>query len=93
MSDYKPQNPLLCKLGTDAGLLNYIEHETPREYFMSAWATEEDVFAFAETIIRTCAEIALREEHDPYECIMKHFGLETAASTLRNRSTYFGNNP
>ena len=93
MTDYKPQNPLLCKLGTDAGLLNYIEHETPREYFMSAWATEEDVFAFAETIIRTCAEIAMREEHDPYECIMKHFGLETVDSTLRARSTYFGNNP
>ena len=93
MTDYKPQNWLLCKLGTDAGLLNYHEHETPREYFMSSLATEEDVFAFAETIIRTCAEIALREEHDPYECIMKHFGIETPDSTMRNRSTYFGNNP
>ena len=93
MTDYKPQNWLLCKLGTDAGLLNYHEHETPREYFMSAFATEEDVFAFAETIIRTCAEIALREEHDPYECIMKHFGIETPDSTMRIRSTYFGNNP
>ena len=96
MSDYKPQNWLLCKLGTDAGLLNYIEHETPREYFMSSWATEEDVFAFAETIIRMCADIAMREEHDPYECILKHFGLgpkETVDETLRRRSTYFGNNP
>jgi hypothetical protein len=96
MTEYKPQNPLLCKLATDAGLLNYIEHETPREYFMSAWATEEDVFTFAETIIRMCAEIALRENHDPYECILKHFGIEhveTVDETLRRRSTYFGNNP
>ena len=48
---------------------------------------------FAEVIIRKCAEIALKENHDPYECIMKYFGLETVDSTLRNRSTYFGNNP
>ena len=31
---------------------------------------------FAEMIIIECAEIALREEHDPYECIKKHFGVE-----------------
>jgi hypothetical protein len=48
---------------------------------------------FAELIVRECAGIALREEHDPYECILKHFGIETVDSTMRNRSTYFGNNP
>jgi hypothetical protein len=48
---------------------------------------------FAEVIIRKCAEIALKENHDPYECILNYFGLETADSTLRNRSTYFGHNP
>lgn len=31
---------------------------------------------FAELIVRECADIALREEHDPYECIKKHFGVE-----------------
>ena len=87
------QNKILAHLGVTAGLLNYVDHETPRFYFLSGHATEEDVFAFGETIIRTCAEIALREEHDPYECILKHFGLETVDSTLRARSTYFGNNP
>ena len=30
---------------------------------------------FAKLIILECANIALREEHDPYECIKKHFGL------------------
>ena len=48
---------------------------------------------FGELIVRECAEIAMREDHDPYECILKHFGLETVDSTLRNRSTYFGNHP
>ena len=31
---------------------------------------------FAELIVRECADIALREEHDPYECIKKHFGFD-----------------
>lgn len=31
---------------------------------------------FAELIVRECANIALREEHDPYECIKKYFGVE-----------------
>jgi hypothetical protein len=31
---------------------------------------------FAELIVLECANIALREEHDPYECIKKHFGVE-----------------
>jgi hypothetical protein len=37
-----------------------------------------DCFAekFAELIVKECANIALREEHDPYECIKKYFGIE-----------------
>lgn len=31
---------------------------------------------FAELIVQECADIALREEHDPYECIKKHFGVK-----------------
>ena len=31
---------------------------------------------FAELIIRECADIAMREDHDPAECIKKHFGIE-----------------
>ena len=31
---------------------------------------------FAESIVRECANIALREDHDPYECILKHFGVK-----------------
>lgn len=46
---------------------------------------------FAELIIRECANVALRENHDPYECILKHFGIDTIDTTLRNRSTYYGN--
>jgi hypothetical protein len=31
---------------------------------------------FAELMIKACADIALREDHDPYECILKHFGVK-----------------
>jgi len=31
---------------------------------------------FAELIIRKCSDIALREEHDPSDCILTHFGLK-----------------
>ena len=41
------------------------------------WLTNDLVIEkFAELIVRECADIALREEHDPYECIKKHFGVE-----------------
>ncbi len=30
---------------------------------------------FALSIVRECADIALREDHDPYECILKEFGV------------------
>jgi len=46
---------------------------------------------FAELIVKECANIALREDHDPYECILKHFDIDTVDSTMRNRSTYYGN--
>ena len=64
---------------------------------LTGWPVGEVEYQkFAEVIIRECAEIALRENHDPYECILKHFGLdttETVDETLQRRSTYYGNNP
>ena len=39
-------------------------------------ATPDKMQKFAELIVRECANIALREDHDPYECIKQHFGLD-----------------
>jgi hypothetical protein len=30
---------------------------------------------FATELVKQCAEIALREEHDPSDCILNHFGV------------------
>jgi hypothetical protein len=37
---------------------------------------KEFIVNFAESIVRECADIALREDHDPYECIKSHFGVK-----------------
>lgn len=34
-----------------------------------------DHIKFAELIIRECSNVALREDHEPDECILHHFGL------------------
>jgi len=69
-------NELIIKLGLESGVLNYVEHETPRHYFLCANADEECLEKFAELIIRECADVALREDHEPDECILKHFGVK-----------------
>ena len=60
-------NERIKELAEQAGIYN-LELTDETEY----WILEK----FAELIVRECADIALREEHDPYECIKKHFGVE-----------------
>jgi hypothetical protein len=36
----------------------------------------DELEKFAELIVRECAAIALREDHEPSECILRHFGVE-----------------
>ena len=47
-------NPQIIKLGVESGMLNYVDHETPRHYFLSAHADEECLERFAELIVREC---------------------------------------
>jgi hypothetical protein len=56
---------------------------------------ETDLEKFAELIVRECADIATMNQFQ-YDAvgnyILKHFGVEQDVNeTLRNRSTYFGN--
>jgi len=50
-------NKRILKLGLDSGMLNYVEHETPRHYFLSGHADEECLEKFAELIVRECAKM------------------------------------
>ena len=71
-------NERIIKLGLDSHMLNYIDNETPRRYFLSAHADEDDLKKFAELIIRECAEVA--EDYDGAHYvgteIKQHFGVE-----------------
>ena len=81
-------NELIIKLGVESGMLNYVDHETPRHYFLCANADEECLEKFAELIVRECAnhcDLLLnhkmssewaRGTHDCSKAIKKHFGVE-----------------
>ena len=70
-------NERIIKLGLDSHMLNYIDNETPRRYFLSAHADEDDLQKFAELIVRECAEVA--EDYDGAHyvgtAIKQHFGV------------------
>ena len=72
-------NQRIIELALDAGLLNYVDNETPRRYFIDGHADLEEVEKFAQLIVRECADIASMNQHQ-YEStgvyVLKHFGVE-----------------
>jgi hypothetical protein len=78
-------NDRYIKLALDAWLLNYVDHETPRHYFINGNAEQEDVEKFAELIVQECLNIVNRHEYSYHEAdplwetaqlIKQHFGVE-----------------
>ena len=80
-------NERFIKLALDAGLLNYVDHETPRHYFINGHAEQEDVEKFAQLIVRECIDTVKkrfmgdlnREDMEVKRCVedlKKHFGVE-----------------
>ena len=83
-------NELMQKLALDVGLLNYVDNETPRRYFISGNADIEEVEEFAELIVRECSKVivnggyrnpTLGEKHpltppEIVKMIEEHFGVE-----------------
>jgi hypothetical protein len=80
-------NERIKELALDAGLLNYVDHETPRHYFINGNAEQEDVEKFAQLVIQECVDTLNkrfmgdlnREDMEVRRCIedvKKHFGLQ-----------------
>lgn len=77
-------NERIIKLGLESGMLNYVDHETPRHYFLCGNADEECLNKFALLIVQECVDIispyAVRmEDFDgghPIAEIKRHFGVE-----------------
>ena len=45
-------NPTLIKLALEANLVNYVDNETPRHYFISHYADTKDLEEFAQGLLR-----------------------------------------
>ena len=75
-------NDKFIKLALNAGLLNYVDHETPRRYFVHGHAEQEEVEKFAQLIIEECASLFPQQFTDEQykrridKTIRKHFGLQ-----------------
>jgi hypothetical protein len=82
-------NERIQKLALDAGLLNYIDNETPRRYFINGHADLEEVKEFAELIVQKCVSIValhginnFENEDISWACknivkeVKEHFGVE-----------------
>lgn len=72
-------NERIEKLALDAGLLNYVDNETPRRCFIHGHADLEEVQKFAELIVRECGKIADNSRMQsafPSVLMNEHFGVK-----------------
>jgi|LakMenEpi03Aug12_release.lakeMendotaPanAssembly.Ray.scaffolds.fasta_scaffold4764725_1 hypothetical protein len=53
------------KLALDAGLLNYIDNETPRECFVASWADVDEVEDYGRKILQEVFRIMQEQEKIP----------------------------
>ena len=69
---------IVKQFALDAGLLNYVDHETPRRYFINGHADLEEVEKFAELIIRECANFLKDTLDDDFAAdqLEEHFGVK-----------------
>ena len=84
-------NEQLIKIGLESGMLNYVDNETPRHYFLSGHADEQDLEKFAELMIQEFETVAKNPRwyfpdqqdgwRDPINCVCKemkkHFGVKS----------------
>jgi hypothetical protein len=70
-------NKELIKFALEANLINYVEHETPRHYFVSANADIDNVMQFAKLIIEKCGEVTddYVEHGIPSSALEEFFGI------------------
>ena len=73
-------NEQIIKIGLESGMLNYVDNETPRHYFLSGHADEQDLAKFAQLIVRECVGVAVDngcgDFVDIEQKLFEHFGVE-----------------
>ena len=75
---YRNQSTLIAKLADQAHEEMTVRYEERMKTEYPGDVIFYDMFnqRFAELIVKECADIALREDHDTYECIKSHFGVK-----------------
>jgi len=75
---YRNQSTLIARLADQAHEEMSVRYEERMKTEYPGDVIFYDMFnqRFAELIVKECADIALREDHDPYECIKSHFGVK-----------------
>ena len=68
-------NDRIIRLAIEAGVINYIDHETPRHYFVDGHADVGDIVRFAETIINICTDMVTDQQ----------FGNPSAGNKIKQR--------
>ena len=70
-------NKQIIKFALQSGMLNYVDHETPRHYFLCNNVDEECLEKFAKLIVMECAYIAeIAEPYQSSDLILKHFEVK-----------------
>ena len=70
-------NEIIKQFALDADLLNYVDHETPRRYFINGHADLEEVEKFARIIVFECIKLAVfKGDKETAKAIKEHFGVE-----------------
>jgi hypothetical protein len=69
----------IIDLAVEAGILNYVDNETPRRYFMDGNADIDELNLFAKLLITECAKVA-DDNFNKGLCpvgnfIKEHFGI------------------
>ncbi len=54
-------NTKFLQLALNANLINYVDHETPRHYFIDGWADIEQVEDFYKLVIEECLSVIERD--------------------------------
>jgi hypothetical protein len=61
----KNMNRKLSELAVDAGVLNYIDNETPRHYFVAGWAEADEVDDYGKLILEEVFRIMREQDNIP----------------------------
>jgi hypothetical protein len=68
-------NDKILRLAIEAGVVNYIDHETPRHYFVDTMVDVGDLERFAQSIVSACADMVTDQQ----------FGNPSAGNKIKQR--------